>query len=394
MKKLKIAIALLIILAAGSLLFYFKYATILSLFHRTQLTAGILDRSIKLSQQYMLSSQLPDGTFNYEYNFITDSSSTATNQVRQAGAFWGVTLLHTYLPTTSSEKAIDKTIDFIIDHSRIVNQNIFLLYPSNKFGKTGTISLICLGLIEYLKSSTKDPKFELYRTILDGYIKQLIHLRKDNGLFYANYDYYDGHGYGRTSPYYDGETLLALSKYAAFTKDEPYQNMLLQSADTMYQNYVVDALKKDRDSNRAKGFFQWGSMAFYEIYNQTKGENWAKRTIEMSHWMIDVHRTLWRSKNTAYAHEGMAVAWELARLTQDESSQKKIGTVIDIGLKKLISWQVSGPMQNSFLIDNQPQAELAIGGIMNAKNDPVLRIDVTQHQAHAMILAKNFIYSK
>ena len=36
----------------------------------------------------------------------------------------------------------------------------------------------------------------------------------------------------------------------------------------------------------------------------------------------------------------------------------------------------------------------AIGGVMNSKSYPKLRIDVTQHQMHAVILARRFIYKK
>ena len=91
-------------------------------------------------------------------------------------------------------------------------------------------------------------------------------------------------------------------------------------------------------------------------------------------------------------HEGMASAWQLAKLSDDEWAMKKIGAVIDIGLAKLISWQVGGPLQNSYLENNPPTRELAVGGVMNRKDEPLLRIDVTQHQSHAIILARRFIY--
>ena len=35
----------------------------------------------------------------------------------------------------------------------------------------------------------------------------------------------------------------------------------------------------------------------------------------------------------------------------------------------------------------------AVGGVMNHKEEPYLRIDVTQHQMHAVILAKKYVYS-
>ena len=42
--------------------------------------------------------------------------------------------------------------------------------------------------------------------------------------------------------------------------------------------------------------------------------------IELSDWMIDVHQTLLRGRNTAYAHEGIIHAYELARRKNDNHS--------------------------------------------------------------------------
>ena len=37
---------------------------------------------------------------------------------------------------------------------------------------------------------------------------------------------------------------------------------------------------------------------------------------------------------------------------------------------------------------------LAVGGVMNHKRQPPLRIDVTQHQMHAVIQALNHVYGE
>jgi len=42
---------------------------------------------------------------------------------------------------------------------------------------------------------------------------------------------------------------------------------------------------------------------------------------------------------------------------------------------------------NEFLINNPTNEKIAIGGIMNAKNRAPLRIDTTQHQMHAVMMA-------
>jgi len=187
--------------------------------------------------------------------------------------------------------------------------------------------------------------------------------------------------------------LVKAAKYAGY---QDLKDQILESAEAMYKNYVFDALKVDHDSNATKGFYQWSSMAFYEIY--TSGwegvEKYAEYAIDLAYWMIDVHDTLRRRRNTGYAYEGLASAWELARLTHNRAAMKKIGAVIDMALIKLISWQVEGPIPNDYLRANRTRDAKAIGGVLNSRQRPFLRIDVTQHQSHAIILARRYIYSK
>ncbi len=76
----------------------------------------------------------------------------------------------------------------------------------------------------------------------------------------------------------------------------------------------------------------------------------------------------------------------------DEDHIEKFATVIDEGLYKLTTWQVGGPIPNSFLQNHTTSDKLAVGGIMNHKEESYLRIDVTQHQMHAVILAKKYVY--
>jgi hypothetical protein len=103
-----------------------------------------------------------------------------------------------------------------------------------------------------------------------------------------------------------------------------------------------------------------------------------------------------RPLNTAYAQEGLVSAWEVARRIGDTQAQAKFGAAVDQGLYKLTSWQVGGPLvqENSFLRHHPDYFPRAAGGVMNSKSDPVLRVDVTQHQMHAVILACRYIYQK
>ena len=113
---------------------------------------------------------------------------------------------------------------------------------------------------------------------------------------------------------------------------------------------------------------------------------------EVSDWMIDVHHTLWRGRNTGYAYEGLIHAYELARRRGDKEHQAKLACTIDIGLEYLLEWQVGGPLANRFARRVSHDHRLAVGGIQNLPHGPGLRIDVTQHQMHAILLARRYVY--
>ena len=222
-----------------------------------------------------------------------------------------------------------------------------------------------------------------------------MYLRMENGQFHQYYYLTNGTGAGFPSPYYDGESLLALIKAAKYMNKEKFISQILDSANKTYEAYVYDAIKNDIDSTNTKGFFQWGCMSYFELatskWNHTR--LYSDIVIDLADWMINIHQVLERTRNTAYAFEGIIHAYELARRNNDLDHVNKYISVIDDGLYKLTTWQVGGSIQNIFLINHPTTNKLAIGGIMNHREESPLRIDVTQHQMHAVILAMKYVYN-
>lgn len=360
------------------------------------LTREILNESLQLGSNFLLENQKPEGNFEYEYNFKTKEYIEDDNQVRQAGALWGVSLLHAENPSEETEEALKKGLAFFRNHSQETNfGGRFIVYPGDSQGSTGTIALVSLALIEWLKSDESIENRAQYEADLSEYLSFLRSLRMENGQFFSRFQHKNGSGVGNPSPYFDGEALLALTKAAKYMNDSERIPDIMDSAEAMYTQNVTLALQKDKDSNTTKGFYQWGSMAFYEIFTAKweGSEPYAKRTIEMAYWMIDTHKILQKTRNTAYAYEGIISAYELAYLTKDTKAQEYFQNVIETGLQKLTSWQVGNSLENSYLKANVDTTDQkAIGGIMNSKDEPTLRIDVTQHQMHAVLLAREFLW--
>ncbi|KAL7558076.1 hypothetical protein ACA910_020032 [Epithemia clementina (nom. ined.)] len=235
------------------------------------------------------------------------------------------------------------------------------------------------------------------------------------------------------SPYFDGEALLCLVKAAKYIfvteqQDEKHEQQdnnsshshheemvawIQETAPALFRAYSVHAWREygKLDADLTKGFYQWSSMAAAEYYTESHWDQdrelYRDYLLTMAHWIIHTHRILHRTRNTGYAFEGLLSTYQLVRQDdQDDASHKDDKTttmstirrvleyVIDEGLHNLSTWQVGGPLayKNAFLQLHQSSTETdlkAVGAVMNAKADAALRIDTTQHQMHAVIMAMN-----
>ena len=158
------------------------------------------------------------------------------------------------------------------------------MYPGDSQGSTGTIALVSLALIEWLKSDESIENRAQYEADLSEYLSFLRSLRMENGQFshVFNIKWFWS---GNPSPYFDGEALLALTKAAKYMNDSERIPDIMDSAEAMYTQNVTLALQKDKDSNTTKGFYQWGSMAFYEIFT-AKWEGRNRMPNELLKWHI------------------------------------------------------------------------------------------------------------
>ena len=93
-----------------------------------------------------------------------------------------------------------------------------------------------------------------------------------------------------------------------------------KAARRMAAFYTVEAWEDEVDSDKTKGAYQWSSMAFTEYSGAgfPDAKLYEDVTLVLGWWMIHTHRTLRRTRNTAYAHEGLASAFAVAKERGDE----------------------------------------------------------------------------
>lgn len=370
------------------------------------LNPEILNKSLSLGSSFLVKNQKPAGNFNYEYDFETKTFASGDNQVRQAGALWGVALIFAYNQDPDLKKALDKSLEYFFKFTKEGNVpgSRAIFYKNEINSKTGTVALVSLGIIEYLYAEKagllklKDSYRQTLEDNLRGYIQHLLSIQLENAHFADSYTSHEKTNYhsNKYNPYADGEVLLTLIKAVKYLGYEELKPVFEDSAFLIAKDYTMDQWPRDPDSNLTKGFYQWSSMAFWE-YQDTgwkDSEYYGDYVENMAWWMIFTHRTLQRTRNTAYAYEGIIHAYEIAKSENNESAKSTLAFTIDRGLTKLTSWQVGGPLEsrNKFLSSFNEFPPVAIGGIMNHRKEPLLRIDVTQHQMHSVILALKYRY--
>ena len=358
------------------------------------LTRALLDRSLELGRGYLLRSQRRAGNFVYEQHIITGQASVDDESVRQVGTLWGLALIHLDNPSPETAAGVARGIAYFNDSARETREGArYVVYEQEAVGRTGGVALLCLALIETLRSNPPANRAERLQDDLARYLRFLVSLRMPDGRFHGSYRVKDGRGTGAPSPYFDGESLLAMVKAAKYAGHTGLRDLAIESAEAMYRANVEQPLAADLHNDTTKGFYQWGTMAFHELYaSGWEGTKpYAERALRLAEWMIDTHDVLHKDRNTAYAYEGLAHAWELARLTGKEAAMKKIRPVIEEGLFKLISWQIGAPNRNAFLRRRNTH-ERVLGGVLNEADALGLRIDVTQHQVHAVMLTRRFLY--
>ena len=334
-----------------------------------------LAEAYKLGVSYLVAAQLPAGNFTYAYDWVANDIGQGDNLVRQAGAAWMLAVAYERDPAL--QPAVERSLGFFDrDHGTTADGGRFVRIPGHVSDGIGAIALVALAELAYLRAGRGDLAEHAAR--LDGYVAFLLAARRPDGMLAGKYASSDGAHIGEPSPYGDGEALLALAMTARYRGRADLRAPLADLAHAAVNGHAGEI----------KSFYQWGTMALVELI----GSDWpefqpyAQTIFEMTDWELDVHRLLHRKSNVGYALEGLIPAAELARTLGDTVRARRYAHAVDRLLGKLLPLQIGGASANAFIRAHTPE-QRANGGIQSAAEDPVLRIDVTQHQTHAVLQA-------
>ncbi len=182
-----------------------------------------LQQSFQLGRQFTINNQKPAGNFNYQYDFVKRTLDDNDDPVRQAGTLWGLALMFQYDQNPSTRQALDRALAFFLSHTRPgpSDGTLLIAYPGVSECQTGTVALVALGIIEYLRTEQSGAQIAAVQRArlfdhLKGYLVFLKFMQRDDKHFAESCSLSDGTKSGDVSAYFDGETILCLVKAAKY----------------------------------------------------------------------------------------------------------------------------------------------------------------------------------
>ncbi len=371
-----------------------------SLDHLPELSRDHLVTAIEAARVYYLNHQLKEGNFLYAFEVVSNQQFSDDNQVRQAGALWGLSCLNRDRFNENTRRAVLSGLEFFIaNRKKFPEGQLIITYPGEDVLKTGTVALFCLAITEFLIGQEKFLPAEVkhrYESVLLDHLRYLQHLELPDGSWVHVHDLPSGYRDPVGKSYYDGEALLAYCKAARYLQREELLPRIQFALPRLIQRYLLDCWKPGGNPEETKGFSQWGAMAFAECveagWEHTDGA--AEAAMALAWWQIHSNKIESRDGNTAYAVEGLIASWRVAKQRGDQPSMAILRAVSERCLARLMLCQIGGPFhsQNEFF-QSLPRIEpRAFGGITAAVHSGAIRIDNVQHQLHAMLLALTYFY--
>jgi UDP-N-acetylmuramoyl-tripeptide--D-alanyl-D-alanine ligase len=368
-----------------------------------EITRAALIQSIEAARAYYLSQQKQDGRFTYLLNLVTGNTSDDNNSVRQAGALWGLSCLNRDRFNEPTRRALLLGMDYYAKSTRILPTGE---QCSSPFGEenitTGTIALYCLSIVEFLRGQADtlpaDTKEKLNRQ-LDLHLAFLKSQELPDGSWCRSYNVPSGVRNNEASPYYDGETLLAYCKAARYCGRTDLLERINDSLPRLVERYLTDIWLNQGDTDDTKGFYQWGCMAYDEYVAagwEPCGDVAALAAKALTWWQLEDNHLEIRGGNVGYAVEGLMATWRIAKLKGDTETMAVCEAVTKRIMARLMTLQVGGPFVdcNPNLKNLPKAASKSFGGIVASRDQLVVRIDVVQHQLHAMLMMLKELYTE
>jgi len=328
-------------------------------------------QNVEMAAEYLHGIQKEDGLFNYEYDFLAGKWSTSDNIVRQGGTAYALALYYAETRDAQAAESVRRALDAF--EARSVGFADGLLLSANgtladaKAGATA-LALISALLVEEPQDRAK------------AWLRGLLALQRNDGRFAR------GPFWAEPSPYYDGESWLALA-YSA-------QMGLLDDAPGSPLSRADQAMVTRYGENPDIGFFHWGQLATELRYKTTDDPIFVTFAAQqVAIYLADMRPTVSATANRCYSLEGLTAAmatlqaapkWVVLR----ETIAERVARVLVNSDALQIKPGADGITIRDGVFLSLPELDQFAGAFLNGRTRPQTRIDMTQHCLAAFLGAE------
>jgi len=341
-----------------------------------------VQNSLDLAEGWLTSNMKDKGCFNYVYDPSDDEYSTSNNMIRQL--MGSRVLAELSQDDVSLQEMHQKNLDFIFEYWYEEDGEIGYIYYSDK-SKLGAMAMA-------LRTLVFSPFFDNYHDEVTKLVNCILYLQNEDGSlepWYIEPDYGYDHDYLLT--FYSGEAILALVDYYIKTN-----NVTVLNAAILSQDYYVTRYVDQLDDNYYPAYVPWHTQSLNKLYKITENQVYADAIMTLNDELLIIQdtensETLGRFYNPDYSEygsphsssdgvytEGLAYAYEIADIINDENHKQKYREAVVLGVYNIISLQYTTDNTGDLLFP-----EKVIGAIKYGIKDDRIRIDTTQHTMDA-----------
>lgn len=335
---------------------------------------------IKTSVEWLKQSQEENGHFHYEYMPFLNRYIQDDHIVRQAGT---VFILSEVLKLDQKnqlnlKETVEKGLKYLDNNSNDGNFNNLsfrCLKLRDSECTLGGSSLILISLVNLVE---KHPELtNQYSSLIEQNLNFILAMKLPHKGFRASY-YLDGNQNETESDFYNGEALLALTRYYKKNPTTEIKNIIDQSFD-YFNNYYGKAWNNN--------FYLWGMAAIKNLNALEPQDKYFQFTKNYTNWRISGYKNKRNTSHNVCAYiEGVVSAYSILEKKLSETEKNSYLEEINFWLSKSKNLQIKKGDKITVKLNKNSTQKLslkkpsqAIGGFLTGLNEPVQRIDFTQH---------------
>jgi len=344
-----------------------------------------LDKVNKSAIEWLVNNFRDKGLFVYVYNPSTHEFSQNNNMIRQLmGSRVFAELRHN---DPDIRELHSRNLEFIFSNWYVEDGDKGYIFFDNK-SKLGAMAMA-------LRTVVYSPFFNEYSVKAEKLTNTILSLQNPDGSlepwFIEPYYAYDK-DYLLT--FYSGEAILALVEYYQKIKDPNILEAAIKSQDFYINRYVTHL-----HENYYPAYVPWHTQSLNRLFKITNDMKYADAIFVLNDELLKIQNQTGKpdkkylgrfydpkhpeygsphSSSDAVFTEGLAYAYEIAKLVGDEEHMEKYKRAIILGMDNLMNLQFSESESNQ-----HPYPERLLGGIRFNADDDRIRVDTTQHTIDA-----------